>query len=41
MVRQYDRSNSSALKDIRGFGNQVGRLEMNSSSVWMSARLPK
>jgi|GEM_PF-5511894 hypothetical protein len=28
MVRQYDRSNSSALKDIRGFGNQVGRLEI-------------
>ena len=27
LVRQHDRNNISALKDIRGFGNQVGRLE--------------
>jgi EAL domain-containing protein (putative c-di-GMP-specific phosphodiesterase class I)/GGDEF domain-containing protein len=27
LVRQYERSNVSALKDIRNFGNQVGRLE--------------
>ena len=27
LVRQYERSNTSALKDIRSFGNKVGRLE--------------